>query len=306
MPLKLGYRRGIIARFRLALILAVLPLLLLQTGCLASTRRLRQVQIPTAVMTASADQLVKIVNDRCNDIHSMIAVVDFQFTEGGPRKGREKTYTSFSGYILEHDPYFLRVVVQLPVIRTVALDMATKGETFKLLIPPRNEVFEGSNTVTKVSSNPLENFRPKIFADSLSMSCIGTQELVTLTSETNTHLDPKAKHLIAQPDYDLMVVRRKQNSPELIPERVVHFSRIDLRPYQEDMYDKEGAIQTEALYGPLQTFDGRKFPETIVIKRPLEEMQILIRVNKLTVNTPLADDKFELKIPEGTIVHKLD
>ena len=43
-----------------------------------------------------------------------------------------------------------------------------------------------------------------------------------------------------------------------------------------------------------------------MIKRPLEEMEILIRVNKLTVNTPLTDDKFELTIPEGTTVHKLD
>jgi hypothetical protein len=262
--------------------------------------------MPSAVMNASADHLVKIVNDRCNDIHSMTAVVDFQLTEGGPRKGQEKTYTSFSGFILQRDPDSLRVVVQLPVVRTLALDMATKGGTFKLFIPPRNEVFEGSNTVTKVSPNPLENFRPRIFADSLSWSCIGNQELVTLTSETKTHLDSKAKHLVAQPDYDLMVVRRKQNSQELVPERVIHFSRIDLRPYQEDIYDEEGAIQTEAVYGPLQTFDGKKFPETIVIRRPLEEMQILIRVNKLTVNTALADDKFELKIPEGTTVHKLD
>jgi len=297
---------GIIARLRLALVLAVSPLLLLQTGCLVSTRKLRQVQMPSAVMSANADQLVKIVNDRCSDIHSMTAWVDFQLTEGGPRKGREKTYTSFSGFILQRDPDSLRVIVQLPVVRTTALDMATRGGTFKLLIPPYNEVFEGSNTVTKVSPKPLENFRPRIFADSLSFSCIGTQELVSLTSETKTHLDSKAKHLIAQPDYDLMVVRRKQNSQELVPERVIHFSRIDLRPYQQDMYDEEGAIQTEALYGPLQTFAGTKFPETIVIKRPLEEMQILIHVNKLAVNTPLADDKFELTVPEGTTVHKLD
>ena len=295
-----------IARIKLALIFAVSTLLLLQTSCLVRTRTLRQVQMPTAVLNANADQLVKIVNDRCHDIHSMTAVVDLQLTEGGPRKGREKTYSTFSGYILQRDPDSLRVVVQLPVVRTLALDMATRGETFKLFIPSRNEVFEGSNTVTKLSPNPLENFRPRIFADSLSWSCIGTQELVTLTSETKTHLDSKAKHLIAQPDYDLMVVQRKQNSQELVPERVIHFSRIDLRPYQEDMYDSEGAIQTEALYGPLHSFDGTKFPETIVIKRPLEEMQILIRVNKLTVNTPLADDKFELNIPEGTTVHKLD
>lgn len=296
----------IMARFRRALILGVSSLLLLQTGCLVSTRRLRQVQVPSAVMSANADQLVKIVNDHCSDIHSMTAVVDFQLTEGGPRKGREKTYTSFRGYILERNPDSLRVVVQLPVVGTVALDMATRDGTFKLFIPLHNEVFVGSNTVTKVSPNPLENFRPAVFANSLSLSCIGTQDLVTLTSETKTHLDSEAKHLIAQPDYDLMVVRRKQNSQELVPERVIHFSRIDLRPYQEDMYDEEGAIQTDAIYGPLQTYDGTKFPKTIVIKRPLEEMQILIRVNKLTVNTPLTDDKFELKIPEGTTVRKLD
>ena len=96
--------------------------------------------MPSAVMSANADQLVEIVNDRCSDIHSMTAWVDFRLTEGGPRKGREKTYTSFSGFILQRDPDSLRVIVQLPVVRTTALDMATRGGTFKLLIPPNNEV----------------------------------------------------------------------------------------------------------------------------------------------------------------------
>ena len=293
-------------RFRLSLILAFSPLLIFQIGCLVSSRKLTQVITSPVVMTANAEQLVTAINDRCNTFHSLTAVVDYQLTQGGPRAGKETTYATFTGYILQRKPGSLRVIVQLPVVHLLALDMATQGDSFKLFIPSHNEVFEGSNRITKLSSNPLENLRPKIFADSLSWGCIGPDDGVTLTSETKTVLDANAKHLIAQPEYDLMVVRLKKNSQQLLPVRVIHFSRINLQPYQEDIYDDEGQIQTEARFGPAQAFDQTNFPGTIVIKRPLEELQIMISVRRLTVNTPLTDDKFELKIPEGTTVHKLD
>jgi outer membrane lipoprotein-sorting protein len=260
--------------------------------------------MPSVVMTATADQLIKVVNDRCQEIHSLSATVDFQLTEGGPRKGRERSYTSLSGYILERKPGSLRVAGYL--LGLPAFDMASNGESFKLWIPRRNKVFEGSNAVTKESSNPLENFRPGVFADSLLVGCISRDDLVTLTSETRTELDAKSKQPIIQPDYDLTVVRRKGNSQELIPERVIHFSRTDLELYQEDIYDAKGAIQTTAIYGPMQTFGQQKFPGTITIKRPLEELQILITIEKLTVNLDISDDKFELKTPETATIQKLE
>jgi len=77
------------------------------------------------------------------------------------------------------------------------------------------------------------------------------------------------------------VVRRKGNSQELIPERVIHFSRTDLQLYQEDMYDAKGSIQTTAIYGPMQTFGQQKFPGTVTIKRPLEELQIMITIQNV-------------------------
>lgn len=296
---------GFPARLKRSLV-PLLPVLIFLCGCFVSTRTLRRVKVPDNILSATADQLVSAVNGRCDAIHSLTAIADFQLTEGGPRAGKQKTYTSFRGSILQRKPESLRVVLLLPVIGTKALDMATNGGTFKLWIPPHNEVFEGSNTLTRESPNPLENFRPKVFADSLLQSCIGPDDLVTLTTETKTDLDPKAKHLLAHPEYDLMVVRRKSNSQELVPERVIHFNRMDLQPFQEDIYDEKGAIQTEAIYGPDHAFDGKEFPETITIKRPSEELQIQITIEKLTVNPPLKDDKFELTIPDGTAIHQLD
>ncbi len=259
--------------------------------------------MPSVVLSATADQLVKAVNDRCNEIHSLSTTVNFQLTEGGPRKGKERTYTSFSGYILQRKPGSLRVAGYLVL---PAFDMATDGESFKLWIPSRNKVFEGSNAVTKESPNALENFRPSVFADSLLVGCISPDDLVTLTSETRTEVDAKSKQPMIQPDYDLTVVRRKGNSQELIPERVIHFTRTDLQLYQEDIYDAKGTIQTTAIYGPMQTFSQQRFPGTVTIKRPLEELQILITIQKLTVNLSISDDKFELKTPEAATIQKLD
>jgi len=76
--------------------------------------------------------------------------------------------------------------------------------------------------------------------------------------------------------------------------------------YQEDMYDTKGTIQTTAIYGPMQAFGQQNFPGTVTIKRPLEELQILITIQKLTVNLSISDDKFELKPPEAATIQKLD
>jgi outer membrane lipoprotein-sorting protein len=284
------------------LLLFLLPCL---DGCLVRTRKLKQVKMPSVVMTATADDLLKAINDRCNQIHSLSATVVFQASVGGPRKGREKTYTSFNGYILLRKPESLRVIGLVPVLHTRAFDMASDGTTFKMWIPHENKVFEGSNTVTNESPNTLENFRPNVFSDSLLIKCIGRDDLVTLTSNDETKLDPKTKQMMLQPEYDLLVLRRKSNSQEMVPVRVIHFNRVDLRPYEEDIYDSKGDIQTQAIYAPDQTFGPVRFPGSITIKRPLEEYQIVVTIQKLVTNQTLTDDQFELSPPAGAIVQEL-
>jgi len=282
--------------------LLLLPML---SGCLVHTRVVKQAEIPSNIATATADELVKAINDHCEDIHSLTATVEFQFTEGGPHKGKEKTVTSISGYVLLRKPESLQVIGFLPVIHTRAFDLATDGNTFKLWVPHNNKVYEGPNTATKESPNQLENLRPNIFSDSLLIKCVSPSDLVTLTSETKTELDSKSKRLLEKPEYDLTVVRRKENSQELIPERVIHFSRIDLHPFQVDIYDAKGDIQTIATYGPMQTFGKVTFPGTITIKRPLQELEFVITFTKVSVNQMLTDDQFDFKVPAGTKVQQL-
>ena len=169
------------------------------------------------MITASAGQLIGSI--KMAELPGNSVFGRYRGSPVNGRRTKERQADHFDLIPRNHppaEPGSLRVNVRLPVVGTTALDMATEGQTFTLWIPTRNEAFEGPNTVTKDSQNPLENLRPSVFSDTLLLSCVSPDDLVTLTSETKTQLDAKAKHLIAQPDYDLMVLRRKNNSQELV------------------------------------------------------------------------------------------
>jgi outer membrane lipoprotein-sorting protein len=48
------------------------------------------------------------------------------------------------------------------------------------------------------------------------------------------------------------------------------------------------------------------FPGVVTIKRPLEEFQIVLTIQKLVLNQSLADDQFELKFPDDVKVQRLE
>lgn len=290
-------RRGI----ALALTLA-LPAL---SGCLWHTRRVPKAQMPVNVLAATPQQLVDAMNQRYDAVNSMFATVTFTATEGGSLKGSVKTITPFSGYIIIRKPESLRVIGYLPVVHSLAFDMVSNGSTFTLWIPPKNEAFEGTNTVTEESPNAFENMRPYMFVDSLLIPKITSEDLMTVTGDSNTIVDAKTKKLEIEPEYLLTIVKRQGDSNVLQTKRVVHFSRIDLQPSEEDIYGPNGQIQTQALYGPLQTFGTERFPGTITLRWPLQQQQILITIQKLKVNQPVNDDTFEEKIPAGAKVQQL-
>lgn len=275
------------------------------TGCLSHTRKLQQPKMPSVVLSADVQQLVSNINKQYETIQTLNATVTIQASVGGEQKGKITDYTSIRGYILLRKPEMLRVLGLLPILNTRAFDLASNGSNFKLLIPHDNKAIVGSNTVGKPSSKPLENMRPYVFFDSLLIHSIGSDELLSLTTDTNTVLDPKQKQLLLQPEYAISVFKRQPDSNLLVPVRVIHVNRVDLLPSGEDIYDKNGNIQTQAVYGPYDSFGDFRYPSSITIKRPLEEYQIVITFQKVTVNQPLADNQFELKIPEGTQIQNL-
>jgi outer membrane lipoprotein-sorting protein len=287
-------------------LLAVLPWL---SGCFYHTHKVEKTTLAGQPMDATVAQLVNEVNDRYDSINSLTATVDFQATTGGARQGKETDITPFHGYILMRKPAMLRVLALLPVVRTHAFDMASDGKTFKLVIPPKSRAIVGSNTVTKPSTNALENLRPDIFLDSVLVKSITPQRLVDLTTTSEIHREGKT--LVETPEYELHIGEETPMADTHLdvkvikPTRVIRFSRLTLQPSGQDIYGADGGVETHVEYGPYRQFGTARMPSSIVIERPREAFRITITVQKVVLNQPLGDEQFELKIPPTYKVQNL-
>jgi outer membrane lipoprotein-sorting protein len=278
------------------------------TGCLSTTRLVLKTQAPPVYETASVEQVEQQVSQRDAAIKTLNAQVLITATTGGAKEGQVKEYTSFKGYIWVQKPANLRVILQVPVFGSRALDMVSDGNHFTLMhaTASQGDVWvQGTNEVTKPSKNGLENLRPAVFLDSLLIPGVGTDDFVTMTETSRVlHEDMHHKTESVEPDYDLTVLHRTSGNI-LHVQRVIHINRVTMLPFQQDIYDDSGEVVTQATYENYQTYGGLEFPGQITIRRPLDEYSLKIVVTKLTLNETFEADRFELTIPPGTKVQQL-
>lgn len=295
----------VLIKIRQALAIGLIGMAPALTGCLSHTRIVPKTRLADVVMSTSLDVMSRQLNSRYEAIQSMNASVSVMATTGGGLQGKEKDYTSLSGYIFMRKPENLRVLLRVPVLGSTAVDMVSDGKTFKLVIPPRNRAIEGTNEVTTPSRNGLENLRPSVFFDSIFVRGQGPNQILSMTTDTRViESGKKKKDLIEEPAYDLQILAQPEG--QIVRTlRVVHINSTDLLPYQQDIYDKNGQVVTKAFYSNYELYGDIPFPMIIQIVRPRDHYSLTVTITKLTLNQKLEDDQFELKIPDSMFVeHK--
>jgi outer membrane lipoprotein-sorting protein len=282
-----------------ALCLAILPL----TGCLFRSRKVERQLSMAPLKSATQEELVDAINLQAASIRTMQATVDIDTSIGGVNKGQVTDYKEIRGYVLARKPSMLRLIGLMPIVRNRAFDMVSDGREFKLWIPPKNRFVTGRNEVeTPNPKQPLESVRPQNLYEALLIREIDpNDEIAVLENGYETVLDAK-RHRVEQPDYEVVVVRRGKKAWFL--SRKIIFSRIDLQPHRQFIYDEEGNLATDVRYGEYKDYDGIRFPTQTEIERPREEYDITLNMLKLEFNKPLTDDQFELAQPTGAeVVH---
>ncbi len=295
-------------RIRQALATLCIGLTPALTGCLVHHYSVPKTRPADVLLVANLDQLVNQVNARYDQIKTMRIDVELQATAASSSKGKATDYPSFSGYIFVRKPEDIRVLLKVPVLGSTALDMVSNGKTWKLWSPAKTPplAMEGTNEVTTPSPNPIENLRPSVFFDSLLVRSVLPNEIISPTSDIRMLENPKKKKdFIEEPDYDIEVLTQPQGQIAHT-ERVIHISRGDLLPYQQDIYDIQGRVVTRAFYSDYQKFGDIPFPTHIVIRRPLDQLSLTLTITKATFNQTFDSDEFELVIPPNIPIKKIN
>jgi hypothetical protein len=293
-------------RIRQAFATGLLALTPALTGCLSYTHSVPKTHPPDVVLNSTLDQLLNDTNQRYDAVQSMTLFVEMSTSTGGSLQGKVKESISFSGYIIIGKPEQIRVLLQLPVVRSKALDMVSDGKSFKMLIPPKNCAIVGSDVVTNSSQKGLYSLRPAVILDSLFIQGLKPDQVVSMTQDSRIIADPKRrKQLIDEPDFDLEFLSEPQGYVARSL-RVVHVSRANLLPWRQDIYNVDGKVETQAFYSNYKKFGNIDFPTKIVIQRPLDELGMTIAIAKATFNQKLESDQFKLDIPTGFTVQNMD
>jgi outer membrane lipoprotein-sorting protein len=291
-------------RVRLTIVLLALCLCS-TTGCLFRSHRVESKRSPAPLKSATQEELVAKIDQLAGSVRTMSATVDIDTSVGGEKKGTVTDYQQIRGYILAQKPTMLRMIGLLPIVRNRAFDMVSDGDGFKLSIPPKNRFITGSNQITKISDNALENLRPQVIYEALLMPEIDSKdEIAVLEQGTQQVVDEKTHRHVTQPNYHIVVIRRSAQGGWRL-HRKIYFNRADLMPYRQTIYDEKGAIATDVTYSDLQEYSGTQFPSLIEIERPQEEYSITLKMVKLTLNQPLKAEQFQLETPPGATITEL-
>ncbi len=282
----------------------MLPFLLSGCSYLIPTKRKLPVPLaPAVVQTVTPQELVARLDQRWNNLSALTATVEIYATEYKTMQGEAKNYPSCRGYVVIGKPNRLRVLGTYFGVKI--FDLASDGKDFTLEIPGKDLAIKGSNVARAKSKNTWENLRPPFFFNAMVVRGVEPDEHYFVTSETVTMEDPAKKHLYLMPEYILNINRVNPGSRSETPVRIVKFHRDDLLPYEQDIYNSEGELQTQVTYDGYRMYDSVQYPSTISIRSPLDGFKLVLSVISVHENMTLKPDQFELQLPDGIKIQHL-
>jgi outer membrane lipoprotein-sorting protein len=284
-----------------------LPILLSGCSLFPTIRKLPVPKAPTITQSATPDELVARLNQRWESLNTLTVTVEIQASEFRTKQGTAKDYPTSHGHIWIQKPGMIRVYGTYLGMK--AFDMASDGKNFTLSSPLQKKFIKGSNSLKKKSANAMENLRPQFFLDAVVVRGLDPDDLYEVTADSPPVEDIARKHLYSVPEYILNISRRKLGSQQMLPVRKVYFHREDLEPYEQDIYDSAGKVETQVIYNAYQQFDSATYPSSIIIRHPLdesEEIKIVLTVDDVHQNQVFADDLFVVTPAAGSVIQNLE
>lgn len=282
--------------FRAALIWILVASVAACSGCLVRRRKIDGALNPNVpLLTAGLDQLADSLRERYQAIETLNATVDLEPAVLATSKGEIAEYKDVRGYILVRKPGWIRVIALYPVVRATAFDMVSDGQTFRLFLPSKNLFLTGLNRIDKPSPRKLENLRPDHLLEALVIRPPDPpNERAVLENWTDKGTASYVLHII-----------RQEGPGRLQLARNVWFDRRSLEIARQRIFDEQGDVVTDAQYADWDRHGAVKFPKHIVIRRPKDEYELRVRFQKLVLNEPIGQEKFNLPQPPGVKVERV-
>ena len=269
--------------------LLVCLLLLVQAGCIKKTTVVPQSERLLPAQTATRSELLQALQEKSKQLETLKATVGIEFSRGGAKSGVLDEYRETKGYVFVERPSHIRVQVQMPVVLTTVAIMVSDGQQYRLSIPIKNQfAIEDVNAPISPDSS-LSNLRPQIFLDGLFVDITQYENKQPLFEEAvvGTHSY-----------YVFSFFDNSDSEPQLLEK--LWIDRTDMEVSRKQVFGKDGRLETDVDYQNYAGEVGKRYPNAIIIHRPIEDFTVKMTFQQTTMNEKLDAKIFDLPRPEGS------
>jgi outer membrane lipoprotein-sorting protein len=291
--------------FRSPLIFSLAVFLAFASGCSVSQKTVvKPAEAPAPLLTATKEELISKFNRQAEAVHSLNATVSMKLTSGSSYSGVIENYHEVDGFLLVTKPSSIRVIGQAPVVGKNVFDMVSDGQTFRIFITSKGKFLVGPANLTRVAKKPVENLRPQHLFDSLLWDPIPNGQIVLFeeAEECGSHfyvLTLLGIHEITFSGRHGFVPGDDEIAQKIWFDRT-NLSIVRVETYAVETFAGQGKLVSDAHYSAWQPAGDTNYPREIAIARPSDDYELRITIKKVTLNEPIAPDRFQLAQPPGT------
>ena len=292
----------------------LLFIILFAGGCLRIKTR-DNTAILLKLETATTAELKSEVN-RLAQVNSMRAKMDLKFEDNSfAELGIAEKYKTAPGEIVVQRPASISLKIQVPVIYSDIVQMASDGEKFRVAVledggngkyrnfvvgtnnadysvlqkQVKNLNLNGDTEELQKNVNAFANIRPQHFTEAILVHPTSDEMFYVQSEIFQDEFDPKAKKNSPLArifrGYYLLDELRKTEDGNLSIVRRFWFDRADkIRLARQQIFDAKGNLETDVVYGAEALFTESKnyrLPLRVEVTRPKEKYKM-----SLTYQTP--------------------
>jgi len=253
-----------------------------------------------ALQTATLAELLARIEKAAGAMTSLNAEAEMAPATGSEYSGVIEEYHDAKAFVLaqreyqatddprEDSVYHVRLIGQAPIVRKTVFDMVANDREFRIYLPTKNKFIVGPATLDRRSEKPIENLRPQHLVEALFIPA----------PWANT------PHLLEENEFDGL---RYYGVSEIVLDEagqaILHrkwwFERSGLELVRVQRFGTKGELVSDVRYADWRDESGVRYPHQIELARPQDDYRLTLRFKKMTLNQPVAPEKFVLEKPEG-------
>ncbi len=268
-------------------------------GCLSRRTVIPADQRLLPAQTATRDVLLQKLMDQSNAVDTVrLSGATFDVSSGGETKGILTEYRQTRGYIIIKRPENIHMKLDAPLGIATVFDMVSDGQQYQVSIPYYNKFYVGDPQAPPKSDNPLANLRPQHITQALLVDVrpyVGKPDKYAVLEET----------VVGRNSYYVFsFIDTKSGTPEL--QEKLWIDRSNLLVSRKQIFRQNGRLESDVQYLNFQTIGDVVFPQTVELKRPIEDYALKMTFQKIDLNAQVEASAFQLQRPEGAELVRLE